>query len=208
MPTLLNIQSSRRYDTSVSRILSNQFIEQWQKSNPGGKVITRDLAKTELPFISLTWISAAFIPNEKRTPEMVEALKLSDELVAEFISADQLLMGVPMHNFNVTADFKAYIDQVVRFNHTYNMDGGMLADKPTTAIIASGRFYTPDSPEQQCNHVSGFLKCVLGYMGIKSVQFVLAGGARAVNLGQETLDNHIKKYQSAIIAAADHQQHL
>lgn len=208
MPTLLNIQSSQRFETSVSRLLSDQFLEQWKKSNPDGIVITRDLAKTELPFISRTWISGAFMPAEKRTPEMIGALKISDDLVAELKSADQILIGTPMHNFNVPADFKAYIDQVVRFNHTYNLNGGMLEDKPTTIIIASGRYYTPNAPEEQCNYVSGFLKCILGYMGIKSIQIVLAGGARAVNLGQETLEDHLQKYQPVILTAAQYHQQM
>jgi FMN-dependent NADH-azoreductase len=201
MTTLLNIQCSPRYETSLSRVLSARFIEQWLFSNPNGKVITRDLMKTELPFIDTDWLSGAYIAQEKHTQEMKDALKISDELVSELKTADQILIGTPMHNFNVPANFKAYIDQIVRFNQTYNLNDGMLEDKKTTIILASGRLYTIDAPEQYANHVNGFLKSVLNYIGIKSIQFVLAGGMRAVNLGQETLENHTKKFETSILEA-------
>jgi len=201
MRTLLNIQSSPRYDNSLSRALSDQFIEQWKKNNPDGQVVTRDLIKTTLPFISPDWLGGAFLPADKQTQEMVAAMKISDELVTELKAADQILFGVPMHNYNVPANFKAYIDQVVRFNHTYNLNGGMLEDRPATIILASGRLYAPGAPEEQSNYASGFLKCILAYMGIKSVRIVLAGGMRAVNLGQDTFENYIKKYQSEVLKA-------
>jgi FMN-dependent NADH-azoreductase len=201
MATLLNIQCSPRYETSLSRVLSARFIEQWFLSNPNGKVITRDLMKTELPFIDAHWLSGAYIPEEKHTSEMADALKISDALVLELKTADEILIGTPMHNFNVPANFKAYIDQIVRFNQTYNLNGGMLEDKRTTIILASGRLYTIDAPEHYSNHVNGFLTSVLNYMGIKSIQFVLAGGMRAVNLGQQTLENHAKKFETSILEA-------
>jgi FMN-dependent NADH-azoreductase len=202
MSVLLNIQSSPRYDNSLSRTLSNQFIEQWKMDHPNGQVVTRDLMKTELPFISPAWLGGAFMPAEKQTPDMIAAMQISDELVAELKAADQLLIGVPMHNYNVPANFKAYIDQVVRFNHTYNLNGGMLADKPTTIILASGRLYTTGASEEGCNYVTGFLNCILGYIGITSIKQILAGGMRAVNLGQDTFENYVEKYRTEVIAAA------
>ncbi|MDB4919598.1 NAD(P)H-dependent oxidoreductase [Mucilaginibacter sp.] len=202
MKTLLNIQSSPRFETSLSRVLSDQFIQQWLKDHPDGRVITRDLMKTQLPFISIEWLGGAFMPAKKQTPEMVKAMQLSDELVAELKNADQILIGTPMHNYNVPANFKAYIDQVVRFNHTYNLNGGMLDDRKTTVILATARFYTAGAPEEQCNYVSGFLKCILGYMGIKDVSILLAGGMKAVNLGQDTFENYVEKYRAEVIEAA------
>ena len=39
-----------------------------------------------MPHVTEAWIAAAFTPSEKRSPEMKEALRLSDELVDEFLS--------------------------------------------------------------------------------------------------------------------------
>jgi FMN-dependent NADH-azoreductase len=203
MLTLLNIQSSPRIDNSLSRVLSDKFIEQWKIDNPNGRVIIRDLMKTELPYINQAWLGGAFFPPERQTPEMLAEMQVSDELVAELKAADQIVIGVPMHNFTVPANLKAYFDQVVRFKHTYNLDGGMLEDKPTTIIIASGRLYTPGAPEEQCDYASGFLKCVLAYMGIKNIRIILAGGMRAVNFGQDTFENYVEKYLPEILVAAN-----
>lgn len=203
MLTLLNIQSSPRIDNSLSRVLSDKFIEQWKIDNPDGRVITRDLMKTDLPYINQAWLGGAFFPTEKQTPEMLAEMKVSDELVAELKAADQIVMGVPMHNFTVPANLKAYLDQVVRFKHTYNLNGGILNDKPTTIVLASGRLYTPGAPEAQCDYASGFLKCVLAYMGIRNIRIVLAGGMRAVNFGQETFESYVEKYLPEIMFAAN-----
>jgi FMN-dependent NADH-azoreductase len=65
------------------------------------------------------WIAAAYSPPEAHTPELSQALKISDELVEEFIAADRYVFGVPMYNFSVPSTFKAYIDQIVRVNRTF-----------------------------------------------------------------------------------------
>ncbi|HAG81666.1 MAG TPA: FMN-dependent NADH-azoreductase, partial [Cyanobacteria bacterium UBA12227] len=52
------------------------------------------------------------------TPEMAELLKFSDELVDEFLAADRCVFSVPMYNFSIPSNFKAYIDQVVRVGRT------------------------------------------------------------------------------------------
>ena len=51
MPTLLHISVSPRGNQSISRRLSNTAVEGWKESNPEGRVIERDLAKTPLTFV-------------------------------------------------------------------------------------------------------------------------------------------------------------
>jgi len=51
-------------------------------------------------------IAAAYSPLEARTPELNEAIKLSDELVDEFLAADRYVFGVPMYNFSVPSTLR------------------------------------------------------------------------------------------------------
>jgi FMN-dependent NADH-azoreductase len=70
MPTLMAIEMSPRFDHSVSRKLTSKFIEDWKTVHPDGKVIVRDLMKTELPWVDLPWIGGAFTPVEQHSEEM------------------------------------------------------------------------------------------------------------------------------------------
>lgn len=114
MPTLLNIQSSPRGERSLSRSLSLDFLQAWKTKHPDGKVVDRDLVAQPLPFVGLPWISGVFLPTDQQTPEMKEASALSNELISELFSADDILIGTPMYNFTVPANLKAWIDLVVR----------------------------------------------------------------------------------------------
>lgn len=107
MPTLLNIQSSPRGNSSISRTLSHEFVAAWQAKHPDGKVVLRDLAEITLPYVGVPWITGIFLPAEKHTDEMREALAISDELIAEIFAADEILIGTPMYNFAVPANLKA-----------------------------------------------------------------------------------------------------
>ena len=95
MSTLLVVESSPRGEHSMSRGLTQMFIEQWRKNHPEGRVVERDLMRTNLPFVTMPWLGAYFAPSERHTPEMKEILRLSDELVGEILAADHIAIGTP-----------------------------------------------------------------------------------------------------------------
>ena len=68
------------------------------------------------------WIHAAFTPETQREPWMREVLRTSDELVDELLAADIIVAGVPMYNFGPPAQFKAWIDNIVRVGRTFGFD--------------------------------------------------------------------------------------
>ena len=67
MSTLLKIDVSSRGDRSISRKLSSLFLEHWQQAHPDGKVIERDIATTDLPFVEFPWIIANVTKLSART---------------------------------------------------------------------------------------------------------------------------------------------
>ena len=77
-----------------------------------------------MPHVSEAWVVGAFAPAEAQTPESKAAIAVSDQLVAEFLSADRYVFGVPMYNFNIPSTFKAYIDQIVRAGKTFAVGPG------------------------------------------------------------------------------------
>lgn len=204
MATLLNIQSSPRAEDSLSRTLSRKFVETWVETHEDGKVLERDLAASHLPFVGVPWIGGIFTPAEHRSIEQQQALKISDELIAELLAADHILIGTPMYNFTVPANLKAWIDMVVRPRVTHSGPPerkGLVTGKYCTVIIASGGIYDEGLPAAASDYESGYLKRILGFIGITDVAVVQAGGTASVAFGSTTVKELVQQYSPAVVAA-------
>ena len=207
MPSLLKIDVSPRGDYSVSRKLAAQFEAEWKTAHPGGQVVTRDLAHTELPFVSLPWIMGAYSDPASHTPEQKQALSIGNEMIAELEAADHFLIAAPMYNFAVPAILKAWVDHVVRAGKTFrvNPDGsytGLLTGKKATVIIASAGGYEPGTPGETYNFETPYLKHILGFIGVSDVTILQAGGTYVLNSGSPTIDAFIAPLHEKLAAAA------
>ncbi len=170
---ILRIDSSVRGDASVTRGLADELVEQLLRQTPDADVIRRDLADG-LPLIDADWVTASFTEAEQRTPAQVERLSLSETLLNELEASDRLIITVPVYNFSIPAALKAWVDLVMRarrsFRYTENGPVGLLKDRPTYLLMASGG--TPVGSEM--DFCTGYLRHVLGFIGIKDVHLVAA----------------------------------
>ncbi|HKX31772.1 MAG TPA: NAD(P)H-dependent oxidoreductase [Blastocatellia bacterium] len=203
MSALLAIEVSPRLGNSISRKLTVRFIEHWMAAHPDGEIIRRDLMKTRLPFVDLSWIGGAFTPPEQQSPEMKEAIRGSDELIAELMAADHLVIGTPMFNFSIPAALKAYIDHIVRVGVTVTTQyEGALRGKRATVILAAGSSFAPGTKWESCDSASAYLRQILGFIGINEVAMVIAGGTLAVDNGQTTFADFAAQFDGQLSDAA------
>jgi len=203
MTKLLVIETSPRGDHSVSRHMARRFIKDWLAAHPDGEVIERDLMVAGLQFVNAAWLQAYFTPAEQHSPELANQLQLSNELVAELLAVDHIVIATPVYNYNVPAVLKAWIDYVVRKGLTLGFDGrGLVTGKKATVLIASGGIYTEGSPIQDRDIATQYLRLVLGVIGIGDVTFVAGGGAKAVDLGDESMGRFVEKLGPDIERAA------
>ena len=97
-------------------------------------------------------------------------------MVAELEAADTIVIGVPIYNFGVPAALKAWVDMVCRarrtFAYTENGPVGLLDNKKAFLVIASGG---TDSGSE-IDFATGYLRHVLGFIGIHDVTIVDASG--------------------------------
>jgi FMN-dependent NADH-azoreductase len=202
MPALLAIEVSPRHEFSTSRKLTAHFIDRWNAAHPGSRVVVRDLTKTPPPFVDLAWIGGAYTPREQHSPESIAAIRVSDDLIAELKTADHVVIGTPMFNFSIPAVLKAYIDQIVRVGVTVSPNNvGLLTGKKATIILASGGDFGPGSPVEKYNQASGYLRQVLAWIGIKDVEIILAGRARAGATGETAIEQFGSTVRWAAAAA-------
>lgn len=203
MTKLLVIETSPRGKHSVSRNMTRRFMLDWLAAHPDGEVIERDLMDAGLQFVNAAWLQAYFTPVEQHSPEMANELQLSNELVAELLAVDHIVIATPVYNYNVPAVLKAWIDHVVRKGLTLGFDGrGLVTGKKATVLIASGGIYTDGSPIQNRDIATQYLRLVLGVIGISDVTFVAGGGAKAVDLGEETMERFVEKLGADLERAA------
>jgi FMN-dependent NADH-azoreductase len=203
MTTLLLVQSSPRGKYSVSRNLTQRFVQEWIASHPDGEIVNRDLSNTQLRFTDAAWLQAYFIPPSQHTAEMADTLRLSDELVAELIAADHIVIATPVYNYNVPASLKSWFDHIVRKGLTLGHDGkGLVTGKKATVLLASGGSYGEGSPIRDRDIARQYLRLILSVIGITDVTFVAGGGAKAVDLGEETMADFVGKLGPELSQAA------
>ena len=175
MSTILHITASIRDGESVSRSLGTKLVENLA-AKQDAEVVTRDLAKNEIPFIDAERFAANLAPYAERSPEQHELAKVADELIDELKAADTIVFSVPVYNFAVPATVKAWADLVARagttFQYTANGPEGLLTGKKAYIAIASGG--TPIGSE--IDFMSPWLKFFLGFLGITDVEMVAADG--------------------------------
>ena len=171
-PTILHIDASSRHEGSLLRKLSRQVVDKLLGANTQARLLTRDLAATNLPFVDEAWVGANFTPPEDRTPAQQTTLTLSDKLVEELRAADTIVIGVPVYNFAIPAALKAYIDQIARarvtFRYTENGPVGLLTGKRAIVVMVSGG----TSLGADTDFASGYLRHILGFIGITDVAVV------------------------------------
>ncbi|NJO95787.1 MAG: FMN-dependent NADH-azoreductase [Pleurocapsa sp. CRU_1_2] len=181
MAHLLHIDSSPRGDRSHSRRLTKEFVETWQHTNLNDTVTYRDVGRHPVPHVDEPWIAAAYTPAEQRTFELQEAIKISDRLVDEFLTADIYVIGVPMYNFSVPSTLKAYIDQIVRIGRTFeikpeNPDNPyepLVFGKKMFVISArGGSGFGVGGQYEKMNHQTPYLATIFGFIGITDITFI------------------------------------
>ena len=170
---ILRINSSAKTENSESRRLTDRIIDGLKKSGKSLDVTVRDL-NYSLPQVNTAWIEANNTPSDDQTDEHKKTLALSDTLVAEIEAADTLIIGVALYNFSITASLKLWIDLVCRARKTFAyVDGspkGLMTGKKAIICFASGG--TPF--ESNIDFASGYLRHILGFIGITDVTFITA----------------------------------
>jgi FMN-dependent NADH-azoreductase len=88
-----------------------------------------------------------------------------------------------MHNFTVPAPLKAWIDQIVRIHRSFRSTPagklGLLRDRPSYVVIASGGHFTGPSPTgapAQPDHLRPYLRDILTTIGITDLTFITLEG--------------------------------
>lgn len=190
MTKVLRIESSIKGPASVTRKLTDRILAKLAPT----EVVERDT--TGIALIDGTWIGAAYTPADQRNDDQKATLATSDALLNEIRAADVLVIAMPLYNFGITGPLKAWIDQICRVGESFQYSDagpqGLLTGKRAIVAYASGGV----PMNSGYDFASGYVRQVLGFIGITDVSFVAAEG---VALGEEAA---IAKAEDQIAALA------
>ena len=190
MSTFLHIDSSVRAANnpnpdhdSISKNIALRFIDSWKRNRPEDEYIYRDVGVNPPDFITQDWIGAVFTPEEQRTPAQKERLALSDKLIAEVAAADIILISSPMYNYGMPAQLKAWFDQIVRINKTFDFDLSrgdfplqpLLSGKTLIIVTSSGEFgFEKGGVREDSGHLAPHLRTLSKYLGVDTIHEIAA----------------------------------
>lgn len=186
--------------SSISKNIANRLINSWKKQVPIDEYIYRDVGMNPPPFITQDWIEAVFTPENKRTHAQCNILSISDQLIAEVSNSDILVISSPMYNYGMPAQLKAWFDQIIRINKTFDFDLArgdfplqpLLSGKILIIITSSGEFgFEKDGIRQNMSHLVPHICTLSKYLGVEKIYEI---SSEYQEFGDE---RHIKSLENA-----------
>jgi FMN-dependent NADH-azoreductase len=206
MTTLLQINASINNGNGESSRLANQFVAAFHKSHPKATIVVRDVAAAEpVPHLNAERFGAFITKPDQRSAAQQAVVAYSDALINELKQADVIVLGLPMYNFGVPSQLKAYFDHIARlgvtFEYTEKGPAGKLTGKKVYVFAARGGVYSRDGVnegtpmETQTNYVRDFLR----FVGMSDVEFIYAEG---LHMGPQSKQAALAKAEAEIARLA------
>src|SRR5882762_6780488 len=200
MTTLLQINASINHDNGQSSQLANQFVAAFRTRTPDAKIVVRNVAAADpVPHLNAERFGAFITKPEERSTAQQAVVAYSDTLINELKQADVIVLGLPMYNFGLPSQLKAYFDHVARigvtFEYTEKGPVGKLTGKKVYVFAARGGVYEGTPMDTQTSYVRDFLR----FLGMSDVEFIYAEG---LHLGPESKEESLAKAVAEIARLA------
>ena len=188
---ILQIKSSVFSANGQSSRLADEFVAQLRDQHPDTQLTQRDLVSDPVPHLDGARAGAFFAKPEERSAEQRAVIAYSDALIDELRRADVLVLGLPMYNFGVPSQLKAWFDHLARAGETFKYTDkgpvGLLTGKKAYVFVTRGGVYGDNHAQTQ------LVRQFLGFIGITDVEFVYAEG---LAISPESRNNSLIAAQS------------
>jgi FMN-dependent NADH-azoreductase len=133
---ILQIKSSVFSGNGESSRLADAFVAELLEAHPKAEIAERDLAIDAVPHLDGARAAAFFAKPDERSDAQRAVIAYSDALIAELRRAEVLVLGLPMYNFGVPSQLKAWFDHVARAGETFK-----YTDKGSVGLLKGKRAY-------------------------------------------------------------------
>ena len=177
--------------------ISDRFVETYAGVHPDDEIITLDLCKERIDFLSADDINDIFGPkNEESCNHPI--LKYA----YEFLSADKYVIAAPMWNLSIPAILKAYLDYItvsgITFQYTETGPVGLCQGKKAVYIVARGGGYS-QPPMSDFEMGERYLRTLFAFFGITDFVTIAAESLDIIGQNVEQIvTNAIDQAQKAV----------
>jgi FMN-dependent NADH-azoreductase len=182
MAKLLYVECSPRKQDSASIEVSRAFLDAYRKANPADTIQTLDIWDLAMPEFDGHVMDAKYagLNGIALTPVQESAWRRIEELAKPFLTADKLLLGIPLWNFGIPYKLKHLIDVITHADVLFTFDGtsfgGALAGKKAAVVYSRGLDYSsPGSftPAREYDLQRPYVEMWLKFVGITDVKGIL-----------------------------------
>lgn len=170
------------YARKMARLLKDRL------KGRGIRVLDRDVAARPPCMVDPFFIAAANTAEDERTPEQHNRLRESDELVAEVLKSDVIVVSCPIYRFGVPTPLRAWADNLVRPGITLtrgdktsagNLTYGLLHNKLFVMLETTAAGSSSNSTEPQLSPAEQSVTRVLSHLGVRNIERVIVRGIDA-----------------------------
>lgn len=184
---ILHLDTSINGDHSASRRVSAQAIHSLRVQHTEAEVLYRDLADEPLAHLTLSEFGT----------------DVSQAVLAEFQTADVVVIGTGMYNFTVPSQLKAWIDRILvagqTFRYTEAGPEGLAGGKRVIVALARGGFYAEGTPAAALEHAETYLRGVFAFIGVGDIRIINVDGT-ALPDSRDVAIAHAEQQAAAIAA--------
>ena len=198
---LLHVDGSITGSRSVTRELSALIVG--KLAGDGQHQVTyRDVVAENLPHLTAATAPSAH-PLSGAVPQPDAAQQAqranSDAILSEFLEADIVVVGVPMYNFTLPSQLKAWIDRIIvpgtTFRYGAGRPEGLAGGKRVILALARGGYYGEEGAFRAAEHAESFLRAAFGFIGVTNLEVVLAEG---LNIDEQTKGTAVAAAREAV----------
>ncbi|TBW53371.1 hypothetical protein EZI54_15250 [Marinobacter halodurans] len=163
---------------SISRLMADHFFGKLDAKGIEYTLIHRDVGKHPPSMLSEFWIESCFTKEDKRGYSHKQALLESDLLIDEVDKANLIVLSTPMYNYGMPATLKAWFDQVIRVNKTFDFDPArgesplspLLGGKSLIILWSCGEYgFREGENKAHMNHLTPHIRTASKYLGVEEI---------------------------------------
>jgi len=187
MSKLLYIKADPKNDTDSRTFrISESFIETYKAYHPNDEIVTLDLYKENINFLSIDSVRMHKpVPGQYRDHPILK-------YAYQFAEADKYVFAEPLWNLGVPAILKAYIDYIavtgITFTYTAEGPKGLCNNKKAFNITSRGGAYSEGSMAT-LEMGDKYLRTILGFLGISDVTTIAAEMLDVIGVNIEDILN-------------------
>ncbi len=166
--------------------ISDSFVEEYKKLHPEDEIITLDLYKENIHFLTEENVMAhtGGVEDVEKNPIL--------KYTYQFKNADKYIFAEPLWNLGIPAILKAYFDYVsvagITFKYTETGAAGLCEGKKAVNIMTQGGDYS-EGPAAEWELGNRYLKTILGLFGIYDCKSIIASNLDVIGMDVDAIVN-------------------